>query len=87
LLKPYNYTFNSDSGYYSFFTKRQIEYRIAFYEDFTLASCISDNVKLGNIYQITIDKISVQPAPFDVLVSETIISIITAFFEGIQKKH
>lgn len=84
MLKPYNYTFNSDSGYYSFFTKRQIEYRIAFYEDFTLASCVSDNVKLGNIYQITIDKISAQPAPFDVLVSETIKNIITAFFESIQ---
>lgn len=84
MLKQYNYTFNSDSGYYSFFTKRQIEYRIAFYEDFTLASCVSDHLKLGNIYQITIDKISAQPAPFDVLVSQTIKNIITAFFESIQ---
>ncbi|WP_289664317.1 DUF6169 family protein [Flavobacterium panacagri] len=82
MLKQYNYTFNS--GYYSFFTKRQIEYRVAFYEDFTLASCISDSVELGNVYQITIDKISDQPAQFDVLISETIKSIITVFFENTQ---
>jgi len=84
LLKPYNYTFNSDSGYYTFFTKRQIEYRVAFYEDFTLASCVSNDVQLGNIYQITIDKVGTQPAPYDLLVSETIRNIITAFFESIQ---
>lgn len=84
MLKQYNYTFNSDSGYYTFFTKRQIEYRVAFYEDFTLASCISGNIELGNIYQITIDKISSNPAPFDLLVSETIKNIIYAFFESIQ---
>lgn len=84
MLKQYNYTFNSDSGYYSFFTKRQIEYRVAFYEDFTLASCVSDNVELGNVYQITIDKISTKPSPFDILVSKTIKNIITSFFESVQ---
>lgn len=84
MLKQYNYTFNSDSGYYSFFTKRKIEYRIAFYEDFTLASCVSDDIELGNVYQITIDKISVDPAPYDRLVSETIKNIVAAFFENIH---
>lgn len=84
MLKPYNYTFNPDSGYYSFFTRRHIEYRIAFYEDFTLASCISEGIELGNVYQITIDKISSELAPFDILVSETITKIIAAFFENIQ---
>jgi hypothetical protein len=84
LLKPYNYTFNSDSGYYSFFTKRQIEYRVAFYEDFTLASCVGNDKELGNVYQITIDKISSQPQQFDVLISETIKNIIASFFENIH---
>jgi hypothetical protein len=84
LSKQYNYTFNSDSRYYSFFTKRQIEYRVAFYEDFTLASCVSEDIKLGNVYQITIDKISDQPAQFDILVSETIKKILTTFFESID---
>lgn len=84
MLKPYNYTFNSDSGYYSFFTKRHIEYRIAFYEDFTLASCSNEGIELGNVYQITIDKINSESAPFDILVSETIKKIISAFFESIQ---
>ena len=84
MLKQYNYTFNSDSGYYSFFTKRKIEYRIAFYEDFTLASCASDEIELGNVYQITIDKISLEPAPYDKLVSATIKNIIASFFENIH---
>ena len=84
MLKQYNYTFNSDSGYYSFITNRKIEYRVAFYEDFTLASCVSENIELGNVYQITIDKISPEPAPFDIFVSETIKTIITTFFESIQ---
>ncbi len=84
MLKQYNYTFNSDSGYYSFFTKRQIEYRVAFYEDFTLASCVGNDIELGNVYQITIDRISSQPEQFDVLISETIKNIIAVFFENIH---
>ncbi|WPO80283.1 DUF6169 family protein [Flavobacterium sp. KACC 22761] len=84
MSKQYNYTFNSDSGYYTFLTKRQIEYRVAFYEDFTLATCIGDGLELGNIYQITIDRISTEPAPFDLFVSETIKNIITTFFENTQ---
>ncbi len=84
MSKQYNYIFNSDSGYYSFFTKRQIEYRVAFYEDFTLASCVSEDVQLGNVYQITIDKISDEAAAFDILVSATIKSILTTFFERVH---
>ncbi|WET05000.1 DUF6169 family protein [Flavobacterium sp. YJ01] len=84
MLKRYNYTFNADSGYYSFFTTSEIEYRVAFYEDFTLESCISDDKKLGNIYQITIDKIGTKPAFYDRKVSETIKNIIISFFENIE---
>lgn len=84
MLKQYNYTFNSDSGYYSFFTKRQIEYRVAFYEDFTLESCIGKDKALGNVYQITIDKIGTEPALYDKMVSETIKNIVIAFFESVQ---
>lgn len=84
MLKQYNYTFNSNFGYYSFFTKRQIEYRVALYEDFTLESCINDGGELGNIYQITIDKIGTESALYDVMVSETIKNIVIAFFESIQ---
>lgn len=84
MLKQYNYTFNSNSGYYSFITKRQIEYRVAFYEDFTLESCINEDRELGNVYQITIDKIGPEPALYDVMVSKTIKNIVIAFFENIQ---
>lgn len=84
MLKQYNYSFNSNSGYYSFFTKRQIEYRVAFYEDFTLESCNSGAKELGNVYQITIDKIGNEPALYDRMVSETIKHIVISFFESIQ---
>jgi hypothetical protein len=84
LLKQYNYTFHPNFGYYSFLTKRQIEYRVALYEDFTLASCVANDVEIGQVYQITIDKISSEPAPFDACVSETIRNIVSAFFKNIQ---
>lgn len=84
MLKQYNFTFNSNSGYYSFFTKRQIEYRVAFYQDFTLESCITEGRELGNIYQITVDKIGTEPALYDVMVSETIKTIVITFFESIK---
>ena len=83
MLKPYNYTFITtakDSGYYTFLTKSNIEYRVAFYADYTLEQCVEEGVKLGNVFQISISKTIHGVSPLDASIAETIKSIIAVFF-------
>lgn len=84
MLEPYNYTFITvkDSGYYTFLTKSNIEYRVAFYADYTLEQCVEKGVKLGNVFQISVYKVIPGVAPLDGSIAETIKSIIAAFFEN-----
>lgn len=80
MLEPYNYTFDPDLGYYTFLTKDDIEYKIAFFEDFMLDSCSDNKLEIGPVYQITVEKISDKTERLDARVSETVRDIISAFF-------
>lgn len=78
----YNYTFHEVTNTYSFITKNGIEYKIVFLIDESLD--VASEVTIENIYQIIIQKVSDQTAPFDVLVSKTIEIIISLFFENVK---
>jgi hypothetical protein len=47
---------------------------------------VASEVTIENIYQIIIQKISDQTAPFDVLVSKTIEIITSSFFENVKNE-
>lgn len=82
MLKPYNYTFIpiKDSGYYSFLTKSNIEYRVAFHADYTLEQCVEKGVEIGNVFQISVSKLNTGITKLDSSVGETVKSIIADFF-------
>lgn len=86
MSEPYNYIFVSvqdSAGYYTFTTKADTEYRIAFHPDETLSSCVKEGTPLGNIYQISV-YIASGNGNYDSGTSKTITSIIEAFFANDQ---
>lgn len=84
MLEPYNYTFDPDTNYYTFITKNNIEYKVAFFQDFMLESCTTADIKLGNVFQITVEKSTDKPSGLDACVSETIRAIVVAFFQNVD---
>ncbi|WP_369765630.1 DUF6169 family protein [Flavobacterium sp. WC2429] len=80
----YNYTFDEITSTYSFTTRNNILYRIAFLVDETLNSISTSEVLIENVYQIVIEKVSDALEPFDNLVSKTIENIICAFFSNVN---
>lgn len=67
---------------YSFITKNNIIYRVAFVADESL-SLLADTV-FNNIYQIVIERITEALEPLDSKVSKTINAIIVRFFENME---
>lgn len=84
MLEPYNYTFVPETNYYTFQTKNNIEYKVAFFQDYMLESCATSDVEIGNVFQITVEKITDIPSGLDARVSETVRSIVVAFFENVE---
>jgi hypothetical protein len=57
---------------------------VAFFQDYMLESCTTPDVEIGNVFQITVEKITDKPSGLDACVSETIRAIVTAFFENVE---
>lgn len=78
----YDYSFDEETLTYSFITKNDITYRLAFVADESL-SLIAETT-FDNTYQIVIEKVSASLEPLDDLVSKTVNAIIVRFFENVQ---
>ena len=77
---PYNYYFLEETQSYYFITKNNIEYKIVFIIDHTFSSI--SNIKIDNVFQLVIEKMTDIIEQFDSQVSETIKDIVISFFKN-----
>lgn len=82
LQNPYNYSFDENSEFYTFTTKNNIVYIVAFIIDHTLDTI--STTQFDNIYQVIIEKKTDLIEPFDSQVSLTIDKIMSDFFINIE---
>ena len=70
----YNYAFDSITNTYNFTTKNNIIYRVAFVEDYTFSTI--SNIEIENVFQIVVEKASIEKESLDSKVAKTIEKII-----------
>lgn len=81
---PYKVTFNLETSTYSFTTKNDIEYSLAFVDSVCYFSGVSESNSIKKVYSLNIDKISAGKAVLDLNVQATVNCIVTHFFKDLE---